>query len=798
MRKFYFPNFSILLKSLKTKILNKKYFPALVLIACSILLTVIFFFPVIGHLNTVFFSGSGDGVKNYFTYLFYIANDSGTHFTGMNYPFGENVVFTDNMPLLAWLVKWLSSFFPGVAAHALGIMHLALLSAITIGVYFLYKILKHFDVADWFAIPSALFIIFCSPQILKICGHFGMAYLMYLPMQLYWLMRYDKNGKWKYPVFIAVTTTLFTFLHVYNLAFTLVLVAFYVLTSFFVYRQKGFKYNLLKALPMLAALILSSAVFAGYLKLTDTVTDRTTYPCGVFGAATVGADIFLSRVAPLGYTFQFLFGKASYPTEGYAYIGFVTILVLVFLIGRAILALIWSRGKYKKISSHPVRSFRIWLWVALWQLLFAMGIPFIWGMDFLADYVAAFRQFRTMGRFSWSFYYLLLVFTSIFIFRLYHLMRRKHYLWQAKCMIGMVFIIWSVQLSGYVKWLQDSIGTYGREVYAEVYHENEMNWTEWLQEKGYQPSDFQAILALPFFHIGSEKLWLQDNDEAKTFFYSAKMALQTHIPIIDVMMSRTSWTQTFSSVLLTDGMLSHKPLLDSFSDKKLMILVNRGHPLQPKEEAWIKQATFIGERADLSLYAANVQDVALNEARYRDSLRIIAAGIPAKEGLIGNDTAFYYVDHFDDQPSAFSFRGKGAFMPEIREREQLIADIPLETLQIRQYLFSVWTKCNDYDYLSPYFIFRQYDKEGNLVEESDWNAKYSTNVTADFWFLSERMFDLKPEAYRMRVYVISSEKKKTYIALDELAFWPLKDIYYYKTDDHVLLLNNRPQFDKEQ
>ena len=33
----------------------------------------------------------GDGYKNFYTLAYYLKNDSGAHFSGMNYPFGENV-----------------------------------------------------------------------------------------------------------------------------------------------------------------------------------------------------------------------------------------------------------------------------------------------------------------------------------------------------------------------------------------------------------------------------------------------------------------------------------------------------------------------------------------------------------------------------------------------------------------------------------------------------------------------------------------------------------------------------------
>ncbi|HMU69713.1 MAG TPA: hypothetical protein PKC38_06885, partial [Chitinophagales bacterium] len=45
--------------------------------------------------NHYLLTTGGDAFKNYYTPAWYVANDKGDRFTGMNYPYGEHVVFTD-------------------------------------------------------------------------------------------------------------------------------------------------------------------------------------------------------------------------------------------------------------------------------------------------------------------------------------------------------------------------------------------------------------------------------------------------------------------------------------------------------------------------------------------------------------------------------------------------------------------------------------------------------------------------------------------------------------------------------
>ena len=65
----------------------------------------LFFQPILYAPSDYFFGCGGDGVKNYFTALYYLKFDSGMHFSAMNYPYGEQIVFTDNQPIFSLILK---------------------------------------------------------------------------------------------------------------------------------------------------------------------------------------------------------------------------------------------------------------------------------------------------------------------------------------------------------------------------------------------------------------------------------------------------------------------------------------------------------------------------------------------------------------------------------------------------------------------------------------------------------------------------------------------------------------------
>lgn len=80
--------------------------------------------------GSVLLSTTGDAGKNYFTYLYHSLYGNGMHFDGMNYPYGEHIIFTDGQPLLSVLQGYSRNIIP---IDPLSIMHLLIgLSSIII------------------------------------------------------------------------------------------------------------------------------------------------------------------------------------------------------------------------------------------------------------------------------------------------------------------------------------------------------------------------------------------------------------------------------------------------------------------------------------------------------------------------------------------------------------------------------------------------------------------------------------------------------------------------------------------
>ncbi len=79
--------------------IKSRHLQSLIVCLAATLVLFLFYGNVMMNLNSIVFSGSGDGLINYYTYLYHAKYDQNFwDFTGMNSPFHEHIVYTDPHP----------------------------------------------------------------------------------------------------------------------------------------------------------------------------------------------------------------------------------------------------------------------------------------------------------------------------------------------------------------------------------------------------------------------------------------------------------------------------------------------------------------------------------------------------------------------------------------------------------------------------------------------------------------------------------------------------------------------------
>lgn len=725
----------------------------------------------------------GDCGKNYFTYLYHAIYGNGVWFEGMNYPYGEHIIYADGQPVLSSLLNQVKGL---KLQQALAIMNLAISFSYVLAIVFTYKILNRFGVKPFIAILFACLINLCAPQVLRARAHFALAYLCAIPMLFYWSILYHYTQQWKWAVYIFIMGFIMAFLHLYTGAIIFIWVAFYTLG--YLLLIKG---PIAEKVKHVTPLLISAASLFVLIKvciaLTDPVKDRPAFPLNTLDYVTRIKDIITSPYSPLSQYMlrQKWIPKVTDAGEGFTYLGVAVILAVFASVIIGIVKMLQKKsGDDFIVSEHGFSP--VWLFIAGGALCMAMGIPFIWNMQWLLNYLSLFKQFRAMGRFSWVFYYISAIFGALVIYTFYARCIAKRRFAAGYGILVTALLLWSIDSKGIISFTRDYIAN-GRPTYDEFAYKGQQTMKEYFTAQHFKGDDFQGVILLPFFASGSEKLWV-GGDPSWPLSVGMRAALDLHLPIVDIMMSRTSWSVTGKQVKTMAGPYADKPMLrDLKSNKPFLLFQFEGMEIDADQQYLLKASDFIGQHFQSYIYACYPDRIRANDKKYADS---VAAILPF---WVGGDTSLrdngiWYTDHFDKQSGSERLAGTGA-LPVVRKDSFVLAEIAVKPLwENMPYEFSCWFLLDDKDYRSPYVNLQQMDSAHNQITSIDALTKQSMD-NKGMWFRASTYLNLHKDCRSLRCVIVNTPDP-TYIAVDELLLRPANATIISKAKDGTVMVNN--------
>ncbi|MCH8903048.1 MAG: hypothetical protein IIA45_03940, partial [Bacteroidetes bacterium] len=542
----------------------------IILLVSTLLIIGIAFGKILINPNATLFAIGGDGIKNYYTVAYYVQNDSGLHFTGMNYPYGEHIVYTDNQPLLAMTLRWINDNVLNISRDVFGIMNILMITSFLPCVFFLFLILKKMHLPNWYAVLTALIIGFLSPQLARFIAHYALAYVFFLPLTWYLMIRFFEKNNWiGWGMLLIATTSLFGLIHLYYL----LLGGVFVLASSVIYLlryRKRFKQIILFVIFGLVVALLPIILIKSWLFLTDPITDRPMVPWGYLYYVADFETIFLPYKGPILEGWNKIIQYNPTKWEGQAYVGFMGILSAIYLVYRFIRYAIKNKLRRRVLPVVP-GNMGIFIWSSILILLFSMGYPFKFHMESLLDYLGPLKQFRSLGRFAWIFYYVFTVFTAVQLHRYIRV-----YLTHKNKTIGMVLasvflLFWTFESGVHLNENVQDLAIHKFKGSSNAFLNSSFNYKDILETAGYSTSDFQAILPLPYFLVGSEKFDIQRSTAAAV--QSMLASYHTRLPVATGKMSRTSLSQSLKlTQLISHEHIEKQILRDYKNDKPLLLL----------------------------------------------------------------------------------------------------------------------------------------------------------------------------------------------------------------------------------
>lgn len=735
---------------------------------------------VLRHPADYLFGGGGDALKNYYTLAYYLRYDTGLRFSGMNYPWGEHVVFTDNQPVLALAAKMLQNLGLLGPDGAVGLINFLMLAAQLLAVGLLYGIARRARLPAWYAAGLAVLVVALSPQHERLLAHYGLAYSCLFPLGWYLLLRLwhdNRRPAWGWALPYVATTALAGMLHPYHLLITTV----FALATWAVWlvrskREAGWA---LRAAGMALVLLLPLALFQGWLAATDAVSDRPDNPWGFLLFHTTWQSVFLPGWEPWHSAWQAAFHSADITWEGTVYVGLVAALALLLVLVRAGRRLLGGLG-WRALHPAEPAAFYLSGWAAVLALLFASAYPFRWGLEWMVPYLGPLRQFRGLGRFAWSFYYVFSLYAGYYFYLLFRYLRQRRVAAVAAAVLALVVVVWLAE--GWV-FYRDRAQRAQANANAFVLLNPDQPYRNYLFGARREAADFQAVLPLPYFHVGSEKFSIERSGEAMS--QGMRLSLELGLPLAAVMLSRTSTAQALQLVQLLGHPLLPKPLAGRLPSAKPLLLMVTHEALTANEAALLRRATLLYTAPDITLYELPVAAFASTApaalARFalrRDSLTALAGGV-----LVAGPTAGIQALAFDGQPAPAAFGTPlGASAGQGLARVAVLAPLPADTAS---YEISAWCWAGARAAL-PVMVVRQRSSAGTDTRLAETNAANSTDV-AGAWVRTSAVVRPLPGGAPLEIWFDRDD-----FVVDDLLVRPRAATVYQRRANGTLWLNNYP------
>jgi hypothetical protein len=751
---------------------------SLIVIVLSFSVLSLFFGNLFGKLNTVCFASGGDGMQSIVNMEYHIRYDTSyMRCNSMNYPYGEHNFFTNNQPLISNTLKFISTDYPGISNYTLGIINFLMLFSLAITPLILFLIFKRLKVGLVPSIIASLAIAYMTPQMDRFGGHFNLSYVCAIPLMILLLLEFFRKPSVLLSIAIFITMLAGALTHFYLYGFFAVLLLF-IYGYYFFTENTVFKNKTVLAVHFFFQLILPFLILQAFY-FSDHVTDRPSYPWGFLYYRAYPQSVLLPMNRPYG---QFLhhFIKTSYiDWEGYAYIGLVAFAGTMFFLARFMNNLI--RKKYPQIwEVVSDRNLNIMFWASFAALLYSFGLPFILGLQWLIDLIGPIRQMRGIARFSWIYFYVMNIVTVFWLWKWWqkeHRITLKVLVFAAALLMLCIDGWYNVRNRG--KWLENVIPAF-------TDRKLEKPENQWIRR--HDLNRYQAFIPLPYFHIGSENIWIDGGcDIVNESFIIVK---NSGLPCLGVMLSRTSLSQTIENVSLMLGPDCKSLNMRRFkSQKPFLLVVADCNTLTDRERQLVDHSVRIDSSGKFGIYElpfkafGEIADslARVTEKEFYDRKLFDHKGFKSTDSLL----TFRYLD-FDSLNTSGSFSGKA------RDRNELFNGYMPAADTFKNIAVSFWLDHISGDlYPRTRIMLKEFKADGTPVNTTTLVAsKQLVMIEADKALVefNYRMSDTKN---KIILVVQNKELKNRKIVVDDLLLRYQNTVVYRKVENAVWK-NNRP------
>jgi hypothetical protein len=726
------------------------------------------FQPLMKAPGSYFFASGGDGLKSYYGSYYHLKYDQDyLHSNSQNYPYGESVFYGDSQPFITNILILLKRAGLDLSDDLIGIINLTMLLSIVLGAFFMYFLLRKLGLPFLYSIAVSCIVIFLSPQIDRLGGHFSLSYVFMLP--LFFLIYY---GFYEKPTFIrSLFIGLLVFaglgLQAYYFAFFGLIIIFILLVKA-INNADNFRFYpdfvIHISLQLLIPYLIFSTMSMGY------PSDRTSYPWGFFETRAFFESVFL----PSGKPYVPFLNLHYLKWEGISFIGMVAV------IGSGIGFWAYCRKIRRdpfSLHSHPYIN--VLLWISIIALFFSFAYPFALGMKSLWNYMGPLKQFRASGRFAWIFYYAINIAVYYSIWKWYEKHRNVPYL---SVVVGLALAWGAYDAFLFAKGRGTGLAN---EIPELKDMDNSLPVNKWLHN--IDIDEYQAIISLPYYHIGSEAYWIDGSGNSVKDAFIASW--KTGLPVINVMLSRTPIGQSVKNLALKWEPLQEYEILRDFHDERdILLMVQKNEVTDENELRLIEYSDHVAENDRFYTYRLSFKAFETLRSDFAASVKEEIKDMQERDGLLVSDAEKDFI---------FLSYGDGIEYPggKVLDFNPRKAEVILDTVLFNDasaIKISFWMKGLSKDLIPRTRLILNYvNSEGNFEEVYNNDIfRIVKFVDKAGWGLIEIEHRPKTPGEKLRIYMTNNLMTSGKSSIDNILIRPASLDVYYKGSDFVFK-NNR-------
>jgi hypothetical protein len=407
------------------------------------------------------------------------------------------------------------------------------------------------------------------------------------------------------------------------------------------------------------------------------------------------------------------------------------------------------------------------------------------GYEHWLNKIGLLQQMRGIARFAWIFYYVINIVT---FYKIYNWIKNFNPIIKVViCSIPLFLLCQDAYYNTFQEqdWINNPIPRLADK-------ENKLPEDKWLTEINVK--DYQAIISLPYFHVGSENVWMTSTSHIITDTYIT--SLQTGIPMLNVSMSRTSLSQTYKNIKIGLEPYRKLEITNDIKSKEPFLVLVEEKDLNDGERKLLSYCKQIKQTPLFKVYELNFADLDhISDNLYDRTLEIMDKSKTFKIGeysYTDSIKSFAEVD-FNEYDPANGFMDKGCYEGKIVNGCFLYNDTVPGFTKEQLYTVSFWMdNFTEDSYPRVWYILESFDEKNVSQSREVYCMKDKFKIVEGKKTLIESTILLKHKADKLQVLIsgYNVPDEKMIFRGDNLLIRPTKDTLY-KVDKNNIMMNNR-------